>query len=76
MMRLDSQDAAVAGDGGRERRHTVEAVQLATALVAVVIGINFYAERITEIQQGTDPSFFSRITPGLSIGTRKSVKSS
>lgn len=31
-------------------------------IVAVIIGINFYSERITEIQQGTDPSFFSRIT--------------
>lgn len=31
-------------------------------IVALVIGINFYAERIQDIQQGTDPSFFSRIT--------------
>lgn len=31
-------------------------------IVAIVVGINFYAERIQEIQQGTDPSFFSRIT--------------
>src|SRR3546814_14143810 len=31
-------------------------------IVALAVGLNFYDERIQEIRQGTDPSFFSRIT--------------
>ncbi len=35
---------------------------LALAVVAAIVGLNLYAERIADIQAGTDPSFFSRVT--------------
>lgn len=35
---------------------------LVLAVVAAVVGLNLYAERIASIQAGTDPSFFSRVT--------------
>ncbi|MEQ8396055.1 hypothetical protein [Thalassobaculum sp.] len=40
------------------------AVSLAIILagVVLVVGFNFYAERIEAIREGTDPSFFSRVT--------------
>lgn len=40
------------------------AVSLVIALagVAAVLGLSLYAERIASIQDGTDPSFFSRVT--------------
>ena len=40
------------------------AISLAIALagIAFAVGLHFYAERLASIEEGTDPSFFSRVT--------------